>query len=223
MSRLGSLRRLLFAPRAFFRGHEPDYRIRGSILVALLTVLVTCGAVLATGTLVAVHVGATFADPTAGPHEAAAGGDLGTELRDRLYGQVPAVFLLGVLEWLLVGGVVHGFVRLLEGDAPVGNTFAVVGWGLLPSVVRPAAGVLAVHLSLRGRSLPAGQEAAIRELLAVVNGSLHPVLLAGAVVAAGWQAYIWAGGLQVTQDLRPSEAWFAAGTVALGLLAVGLL
>lgn len=218
MSRLGALRALLFSPRRFFAAREPDYAVGWSILVALFTVLVSAVALAATIELVAGSV-APGVDSTPRSHA----GSLAAQLRTDLYGRLPATLFYGVLGWLSTGGVLHGFVRLFGGEGPVGHTFAVVGWGLLPSVLRPAAGVMAVALAVAGRTFDGAPERVLRDLLAVVDVGFHPVVVVGAVVAAAWQAFIWARGLQETQGLRSEEAWIAAGVVAVGVLVTGLL
>jgi hypothetical protein len=132
-------------------------------------------------------------------------------------------FIAFPLALLLTGLLLHGGVRLVDGDHGIGTTFAVTAWGLVPVVVSAAVVLVAIYVSLDPVTVTpqSDPERAIGPIVTQLR-AVQPISTAATLVTAVWSGVIWRFGLEHEQGLSKESAWLVAGTVA-GLSAlVGL-
>lgn len=131
---------------------------------------------------------------------------------DRLLGPAFLVYplLLGVLTLLL-----HGGVWLVGGEQGWFATFAVVAWGVLPSLAVVVLSLVGLWLTFDPVTLSPGDDvgAALASLETQAE-AFRPYRSAGTLAAAAWGGIIWRAGLIEHQGLRRVEATLSAGLVA---------
>ncbi|UIP00388.1 YIP1 family protein [Halobaculum sp. CBA1158] len=143
--------------------------------------------------------------------------NLGALVAEELSWLPPAAVALVPLFWVVQSGILHAASAVAGGDGPFGDTLAVVGWAMLPSLVRLVGiGAFVIH-RLRTTTLPGDPEGALAALEAALAGTEAMGLLA-AVAVAVWGGVIRTYGLAEARDHTLAEA---AGIVVT-LTVVGL-
>ncbi len=127
--------------------------------------------------------------------------------------------VLVFLNWLIVSGVLHVVVKLVDGDGPFGATLYVVGWSSPVALLAPLVSSAGVIVAFTGVS----SSAAVSAQLASARATVATTGILGAGLVLLWQGYIWAAGLRDTHDTSQEDAWLASAvTVVIGLIAVVL-
>lgn len=194
---LAALRQLLFSPESFFAVRGRDELLRGVIPVVLLVGLISVLGYLAIGWVFARHSAVTV-----------------DQISGTFLPRVPMVLVATLVGWLLFAVGLHVTSALAGGEGSFLATLVVTGWGMLPSVVQTVAAVLALSITLQGEQFARDPSAFANQVQGLTGAGLGPVFVGGALVAAMWQGYVWAGGLQQMRDLERSRALVAAGMVA---------
>lgn len=251
MSRLAALLELLVSPRSFFADRDIDDALPRAIGVVLVIAVLSSAAFLAMGWLFASNVDATYERTVAEPWDEESCEqfvDMANETNssltpencalsepktvtvnagdvawDAFLGRVPLVFIGTLASWLLVGAGLHVASGLVEGEGSFTRTLVVTGYGMVPSLVQTALGVVAFWLAVRSIEFGGDAQQIARQIERLAAGGVGPLSVVGAVVGAGWQGYVWAGGLQEARDLQRGGAVFAAGAVATLLVVWSLL
>ena len=232
-----SLYTLLIAPRQFFENHPPSDSLGGALVVVLVVSLLTTLGVAAIGWTFAANIDATYTETVTEPWSESACEnfermnmsttpepcaidqpktrqvDVGAKLWDGFLGQLPLVFALGVVGWLLIGVALHVASAMAGGSGSLSGTLAVAGWGMLPSVVQVLVGTTAAVLTIQGMTF-ASDPAAVADQLRRMSDTTFGIWgTVGSVAATAWQVYIWALGLERARNLGREGALFAAGGV----------
>ena len=121
--------------------------------------------------------------------------------------------------WLVYAAVFHAISVVFDGDGPFPTTLALVGWGMVPSVIGSVA-QLAINyyrFSVRGlEAPPLDDPEAVQEF--VRSPSSGPLVALGAglgVLVTLWSAVLWTHALRYAWALSLRDA---ALTVALPAL-----
>ncbi|WP_255152565.1 Yip1 family protein [Halorarius halobius] len=251
MSRLDALLELLLSPRSFFADRDIDHHFGRAFAAVLVVAVVSSAAFLTMGWLFAANVDATYERTVAEPWDEESCeqyADMTNETNlsgtpencalsepktatvhasdvvwDAFLGRVPLVFVATIVGWLLIGVGLHVASAVVEGEGSFGRTLVVTGYGMVPSLVQTVFGVVAFWLAIQSIEFGGDPERLARQVERLATGGLGPLSVVGAVVGAGWQGYVWTGGLQEARDLPRGGAAFAAGVVATLLLLSSLL
>jgi hypothetical protein len=140
--------------------------------------------------------------------------DLGDELWEAIAGQLPLVFVAGIVGWLLVGGILHGVSALASGEGSFLKTLSVAGWGFLPTVFQVAVGVTLAFAVIPEMSFTGSPEAVAEQLRQLATGQFRLGVALLGLVGTAWQAYIWRGGLCHARNLDRRAATGVAAIVA---------
>lgn len=138
---------------------------------------------------------------------------------DAVWGAVGS-YLVGVVFALLVGWLVVAIVLHLVGrvalshDGRFEQTLAVAGWGMAPSVIGTVVAFVVLALALGDASM-ASPEAFVDQFRANLASAGGVQLLVG-LALAGWQTYVYGGGLAVEFDAPAESAYGAGALVAFG-------
>lgn len=138
-------------------------------------------------------------------------------------GRLPLVFLGTLFGWLVVAAGLHGLSALAGGEGSFGETLAVTGWGMLPSVAGTLLGVVAFWLAVGRVEFASDPQLLADQVQRLAAGGLGPLHVVGTLLSVGWQAYIWPGGLEEARDLDRPAALFVVGVVGFALLLSSLL
>ena len=224
----------LLRPGEYFRERTPRESLIAAAGAVVLTAAVTTAGVAALTRLLTERIDATVTETVTEPWpESLCAGfdeplpepctidravtrevDVGAALWEEMVGYFPLVFGTVVLGWLLIAGGLHVISAIGGGQGSFGGTLAVAGWGMVPTLVDLAAGVLFTASQLQGAEItgdPAAVAAQIRTVTTATTGTAN---LAVALGVAGWQAYIWAHGLRYARALNQDAAWGIAVLVA---------
>lgn len=136
------------------------------------------------------------------------------EAMSELSGQFLMIFVATYLGWLLIAGVIHVFMWFAGADRGFGTTLAVVGEGMLVSVV--ALPLMAVGFYLLIEQVPSDPERALDFMERLAAGGLSGPLLLVGFVRTLWEATVQAVGLAVVHDIALAKT--AVVTFVLGLL-----
>lgn len=129
--------------------------------------------------------------------------------------QLPALFVGGLLLWLLIGGGLHLFGSGLIGDGSFGQTLEVVAWSMLLNVLAVAVSVSLLLLAAQQVGLavsdPEMLSSHVRRLTATTPGIGVQIVQVVALVA---QVGVWTAGLAVVH--RVDRKATAIGSVTVG-------
>lgn len=129
--------------------------------------------------------------------------------------RVPLVFFGVLFGWPLTAVGLHVFSAFAESEGSFGNTLAVAGVGMAPSVLQTFAvtGTMAWQVqSMTFGSDPATVANRLREM---AQAGTQSAVITAILVVAIWQAWIWAAGLERARSMDAGSAKLAAGAVAL--------
>ncbi|MFB6195755.1 MAG: YIP1 family protein [Haloplanus sp.] len=205
-----SLRTLLSAlvfPDAFF-STRPVRTADAGRVVLLVAALHAVGyyALLLAGAAVASSQGSSFGVT-----------ELLADLGGWTYAQGLLVGLLVVLNWLIVGAVLH-IALSLRGDAgPYADTLAVVGWSSPAALLSPLVGGVGFLLAVHGNTLAMSYDAK----LAAVAPAATLASVVGGLLTLLWQGHVWSAGLRHVHGVdRRAAAEATALTFVLGVAAL---
>lgn len=140
---------------------------------------------------------------------------LGEKAYSVFAGQVPLVFFGILLGWPLTAVGLHVFSALGQSEGSFGNTLAVAGVGMAPSVLQTFAVTGTMAWQVQSMSFGSDPATVANRLREMAEAGGHPVVIIAILVVAIWQAWIWAAGLERARNMTPGNAKFAAGVVAL--------
>lgn len=144
-------------------------------------------------------------------------------LMDAFAERLPFVFLGPFLAWLAFAVVLHLLSGALGGSNGFGQTLAVAGWGLLPSILRTVVVLILGYFFVQGLSLSSDPEVLARQVESLRDTARSwPMVLVGLAEAA-WQGYVWAHGLSHAREMNLGDAAMAAGLLAAAVFVFGLL
>lgn len=144
-------------------------------------------------------------------------------MMDAFAERLPFVFLGPFIAWLAFAVVLHLLSGALGGSNGFGQTLAVAGWGLLPSILRMVAVLILGYFFVQGLSLSSDPEVLTRQVEALKDTARSwPMVLVGLAEAA-WQGYVWAHGLANAREMNLGDAAMAAGLLAVAVFVFGLL
>lgn len=129
--------------------------------------------------------------------------------------RVPLVFFGVLLGWPITAIGLHVLSALARSEGSFGNTLAVAGVGMAPSVLQTFA--VTGTMAWQVRSMTFGSDPAVvaNRLRELAETTTHPVVIVAILVVAVWQAWIWAAGLERARNMDAGSAKLAAGVVAL--------
>jgi hypothetical protein len=132
-----------------------------------------------------------------------------------------APFFVGfVIVWLVQAGVLHLAARVAGATGGFRQTAAITAYG----TVAPAVGLAVAAVLLAATIDPVqagGSEAAVESAVrTLVDRYAAPATVLG-IGTTVWQAYIWARGLEVVQDLRAGVAFGVALVVSVAFYLFG--
>jgi hypothetical protein len=198
----GTLRDLLVTPGAFFEQRSPRVGVAGRVvlLVAVAHAVVLLGGFL----LLAVELAVLSETVRLGEAvDAVVARALGASLR---------LSALVVVNWLVVGLVLHVLAKLRHAGGTVGDTLYVVGWSAPVALLQPLAIVAGLLVGLAGAGSP---EVFLRQATGI-RTAISGLGLVATLVVLVWQAYIWVPGLLETHEMDHGAILPAAVTVLLG-------
>ncbi len=242
---LHDLRTLLFRPRSFFQSHPPEHSLGSAALVVVAIAALTAVAFAAVGTYMASQIDATYTVTTMEPwpdsscqsFEEMDGPvpeqctidepqteqrSVGAALEDAVVRRVPVVFFGTLVGWLLVAVALHAVSSFTGNSGPFGATLSVTGWAMPVQLVQTAFGVVGLVFLLSGVDFSSDPEVLADQLRRLSDTTGTAVGAGGALLAAGWQAYIWTHGLRESHDTSLGGAAAASATVAVLLFLVSL-
>ena len=201
------LRTPLLHPRQYFeqRGFElrPAAIAVGAVVLSLVLAFLGLGVLLSDRLAAAGHL------------------DAAAVVWRTFVGEVFGLVVTTLFDWLVVAGILHLLSRaLLSHDGLFGRTLAVAGWGMVPSVFAVVVSFGFLAVAVNDASL-ASAGAFAEQFRATLQGSSLLVDFLSFLLA-GWQTYIYAGGLSVEFRDQSGSAWFVAGVVAYGGWLLGL-
>lgn len=206
-----TLLRVLVFPDLFFAERTPRRGVAGRV-VAAVAILQAVLTVALTG-LFAVRV-AMLSDTT----DLAGAFNL---VHPATFGDAVSIGVLVIVNWLLVGLLLHALTWYLDSGGTVGETLYVVGWSSPVTLLSPLLAGFVIALSHPGTQPWKGAG----DQLAVLVGTAMGVALFVGLLGLCWQGYIWIAGLQATHDIsRETASKASVGTVVLvGLFTLILL
>lgn len=242
---LHDLRTLLFRPRSFFQSHPPEDSLGSAALVVVAVAALTAVAFVAIGTYMASQIDATVTVTTMEPWPestcqsfAEMDGPLperctidepqteqlsiGAELRDAVVQRVPVVFFGTLVGWLLVAVALHAVSAFTGNSGSFAATLSVTGWATPAQLVQTVLGGVGLVLLLSGVDFASDPEVLADQLQRLSDTTGTRIGAAGALLAAGWQAYIWTHGLRESHDTSYGGAAAASAVVAVLLFLVSL-
>ncbi|MFT4922307.1 MAG: hypothetical protein ACI8XM_001520 [Haloarculaceae archaeon] len=204
---LGAVKCALIAPREFFRERTPNLGAT-TLLVAVVALLHT---LLIVGLLLVVVQLSAVVEPTAGELLGAVAG--------RSFAQAIGAGVLVFFNWVVVSGILHVVIKLLDGDGTFADTLHVVGWSTPVSLLLIVILGFTVFLSVQGMNSYESVTRQIAEIQSTAGGAA----ILGSIVVLGWQAQIWRAGLRAVHD-PPREAPMKAAflTAAIAFMAAAL-
>lgn len=134
------------------------------------------------------------------------------DVMDRFVGPSFVVYPLVLIALTLL---MHGGVWVVGGERGWFPTFAVVAWGLVPTLAVVGLVVVGLYATIDPITVSPGEDlsAAVAPLEAQLR-AFRPYGRAGSVIAAVWGGLIWRAGLIEHQGLPNTEATLIAGVVA---------
>ncbi|QLH84221.1 Yip1 family protein [Halosimplex pelagicum] len=126
--------------------------------------------------------------------------------------------------WLLYAGLFHAVSVAFGGEGDFSTTFALVGWGFVPSLIGSAVGIPLTYyrFNVRGIDVPSEitQESMQQFNRALQTGPMVALTAALGIVFTLWCAFLWTFAMKHARTLNVREA---ALTVAVPVLIAVLL
>jgi hypothetical protein len=126
------------------------------------------------------------------------------------------------LGWVLIGLCLHIGSWLADGDYGAVRSFAVAAWGLVPSLIGFAVGLVALWFAIDPVTVTGADDPSVLTDLQSEVGAVTPVTTVVSLATTAWGAIIWRYGLEHQRGLTPAAAWTVAAIVG-GLAALGVL
>ena len=148
--------------------------------------------------------------------------DVGAKLWDEFAQRLPVVFLGSYATWLLFGALLHASSWFAGGEGSFSDTLVVTAWGMVPSILQTAVGIVLFYLSVRNADFATTPEALVQQFRTLTRTARGGNAVMTLPVTA-WSWYVWSYGLKHRRNLSTGQATKAAGAVAVLVVVLDLL